>query len=184
VISSDRHFSLNTARSLAAGSLVLMTFGIDSVIELACAFILPWRLTVESRHGQSFAEYAEKTASQVGGALLFALAACVAAAAGWKLWMREGADFSLPGLVVSLLAIPIMYVLSRRKLDLAHHLGSRALRADDFESITCSWLAFIVVAALVAQLLFGAWWLDATASLAIVWLIAREGREAWQGEEH
>jgi divalent metal cation (Fe/Co/Zn/Cd) transporter len=168
---------------LAASSLVLMAFGIDSVIELASAGMLLCRLTVELRHGQSFAEHAEKTASRIGGALLFALAAYVVATAGWMLWMQQGADFSLPGLIVSFLAIPIMYVLSRRKLELAHHLGSRALRADAFESITCGWLAFVVVAALVAQLLFGAWWLDAAASLGIVWLVAREGREAWHGDE-
>jgi divalent metal cation (Fe/Co/Zn/Cd) transporter len=96
--------------------------------------------------------------------------------------MQQGADFSLPGLVVSLLAIPIMYVLSRRKLELAHQLGSRALRADTVESITCGWLALVVVAALVAQLLFGARWLDAAASLAIVWFLIREAREAWQNQ--
>ena len=77
-----------------------------------------------------------------------------------------------------------MYVLSRRKLELAQQLGSRALRADAIESITCGWLAFVVVAALAAQILFGAWWVDAIASLAIVYVLIREGRGAWKGEEH
>ena len=76
-----------------------------------------------------------------------------------------------------------MYVLSRRKLHLAEALGSRALRADAIESITCGWLSIVVVAALLAQLIIGAWWVDAVASLGIVWLLVREGREAWKGEQ-
>jgi len=168
---------------IAADSLTLTAFGIDSLIELASAAVLVWRLAVELRHGQLFAERAEKTASRIGGVLLFALAAYVVAGAGWKLWMQQGAEFSLPGLVVSALAIPIMYFLSRRKLQVAVDLGSRALRADAVESITCCWLALVVVAALVAQLLVGAWWVDAAASLGIGWFIVAEGKEAWQGKD-
>ena len=166
-----------------AGSLTLMAFGIDSLIELASAAVLVWRLNVELRHGQTFAETAERTASRIGGALLFALAAYVVASAGWKLWMREGAEFSLLGLVITVLAIPVMYFLARRKLQIADTLGSRAMRADAVESITCGWLAVVVVGALLAQLITGAWWVDPLASLAVVWFLIREGREAWEGEE-
>lgn len=168
---------------LAADSLTLTAFGIDSLIELASATVLVWRLTVELRHGQTFAENAERTASRIGGALLFALAAYVVAGAGWKLWMQQGAEFSLSGLIICLLAIPIMYFLARRKLQLANALGSRALRADAVENITCGWLAFVVVGALVAQFLVGAWWVDALASSGVVWFLIREGREAWQGDD-
>jgi divalent metal cation (Fe/Co/Zn/Cd) transporter len=115
--------------------------------------------------------------------LLFTLAVYVVASAGWKLWTQQGAEFSLPGLALVLLAIPIMYFLSRRKLMLATVLGSRALRADAVESITCGWLAFVVVGALAVQLVIGAWWIDAAGSLAIVWFLIREGREAWQGAD-
>jgi len=167
---------------IAAGSLTLTAFGVDSLIELASACVLVWRLTVELRHGHAFAESAERTAARIGGALLFALAAYVVASVGWKLWTRQGAEFSLPGLIISVLAIPIMYVLSRGKLHVANALGSRALRADAVESLTCGWLAFVAVGALAAQLVLGAWWIDAVASLGIVWLLIREGREAWEGE--
>jgi divalent metal cation (Fe/Co/Zn/Cd) transporter len=168
---------------VAAGSLTLTAFGIDSLIELASAVVLVWRLNVELRHGQTFAETAERTASRIGGALLFALAVYVVATAGWKLWMREGAEFSLLGLVITVLAIPVMYFLARRKLQVADTLGSRAMRADAVESITCGWLAVVVVAALLAQLITGAWWVDPLASLGIVWFLVREGREAWEGED-
>jgi divalent metal cation (Fe/Co/Zn/Cd) transporter len=168
---------------VAADSLTLTAFGIDSLIELASAAVLIWRLTVEFRHGQTFAESAERTASRICGALLFVLAAYVVASAGWKFWTRQGAEFSLSGLVICALAIPIMYFLARQKLRLADALGSRALRADAVESITCGWLAFVVVGALVAQLLVGAWWVDPLASLGVVWFVIREGREAWEGED-
>jgi len=94
--------------------------------------------------------------------------------------MRQGAEFSLPGLIISVLAIPIMYVLSRRKLHVANALGSHVLRADAVESMTCGWLAFVTVGDLAAQLVLGAWWIDA-ACLGVVWLLIREGREAWEG---
>jgi divalent metal cation (Fe/Co/Zn/Cd) transporter len=167
---------------LAAASLLLLAFGIDSLIELASAAVLVWRLNVELRRGEVFAQDAETTAARIGAVLLFALAIYVVVAAGWKLWTRQGGDFSLSGLVLSAAAIPIMYVLSRRKLKLANALGSRALRTDAVESITCGWLAFVVVGGMIAQFLIDAWWLDPLASLAIVWFLVREGREAWKGE--
>jgi divalent metal cation (Fe/Co/Zn/Cd) transporter len=171
------------ASGVMAHSIILTAFGIDSLIELASASVLIWRLTVELRRGQSFAEAAERTASRIGGALLFALAAYVVLAAGWSLWTRQGATFSWPGLVVSMTAIPLMWLLARRKLRVAEALGSRALRADAVESMTCGWLSFVVLIGLLAQLALGAWWVDAVTSLAIVWLLLKEGREAWNAEE-
>ena len=79
--------------------------------------------------------------------------------------------------------MPIMYVLARRKLDVARQLGSRAMRADAIESITCGWLSLVVVVGLVANLLFAAWWIDAVTSLGIVWFVLKEAREAWSGED-
>jgi hypothetical protein len=168
---------------IAAHSVTLLAFGIDSVIELASAGVLIWRLSVELRLGQSFAEAAERTASRIGGAFLFALAAYVVLAAGWSLWTRQGGTFSWPGLLVSMAAIPLMWVLSRRKLRVAEALGSRALRADAVESITCGWLSFVVLIRLLTQLALGTWWVDAVTSLVIVWLLVKEGREAWKAEE-
>jgi divalent metal cation (Fe/Co/Zn/Cd) transporter len=170
------------AAGLAAHSLTLLAFGIDSVIELVSAGVLIWRLSVELKHGQAFSEDAERIASRIGGMLLFALAAYVVASAGWGLWTREGQAFSWPGLAVTAAAIPIMSVLARRKLAIAEKLASRALRADAVESITCGWLSFVAVLGLLAQLAFGAWWIDEATSLAIVWFLIKEGREAWTAE--
>ena|SRR5271166_3101477 len=169
--------------AMQAGSLSLLAFGVDSLIELASAVMLLWRLKVEWRHGQAIAEVAERAARRIGGALLFALAAYVIAAAGWKLWTRTGQTFSWPGLIVTVLAIPIMYGLARRKIVVAEALGSGAMRADAAESSACCWLALVVVAGLVIQALTDAWWVDALASLGIVWFLIKEGREAWRGKD-
>ena len=167
---------------VSAGSLVLLAFGLDSVIELASAGVLMWRLSVELRHGRVFSERAERTASRIGGALLFVLAAYVTAAAAWHLWKGSGEEFSWPGFIVALAAIPSMRWLALRKITIAEKIGSRALRADAIEAVTCGWLSFVVVVTLAAQWLFGAWWIDGAGSLAIVWLLVREGREAWSGQ--
>jgi divalent metal cation (Fe/Co/Zn/Cd) transporter len=126
---------------IAAGSLTLIAFGIDSIIELASAGVLLWRLNVELRRGQDFAESAERKASRIGAVLLFALATYVVASAGWKLWTQQGAEFSAPGLILVLLAIPIMYFLSRRKLKLAARFGLMRWRASPVAGWRLSWWA-------------------------------------------
>jgi len=168
---------------VAAHSLSLLAFGIDSIIELISAGVLLWRLAVELRRGETFSEAAERAASRIGGALIFALAAYVVVNAGWSLWRREGEAFSPAGLILALLALPVMYVLARAKLRLAGQLGSRALRADAVESAACFYLSGTVAVGLVAQSLYDVWWIDAVTSLAIVYFLVREGREAWQGED-
>ena len=179
--------TIESAVAIGAGiiahSISLTAFGIDSLIELASAGVLIWRLSVELKQGHSFSKNAERIASEIGGVLLFALAAYIIVAAGWGLWTREGEAFSWPGLLVTLLAIPLMYLLAKRKLAVATKLGSRALRADAVEAITCGWLSFVVVLGLLAQLALNAWWVDSVTSLAILWLVIKEGREEWKGEE-
>jgi divalent metal cation (Fe/Co/Zn/Cd) transporter len=171
------------AAGMIAGSLVLLAFGLDSVIELASAGVLMWRLSVELRHGQVFSERAERLASRIGGALLFLLAAYITATAVWHLWTGTGEEFSWPGFVVALVAIPTMRWLAHRKISIAEQIGSRALRADAVQAVTCGWLSLVVVFTLAAQWLVGAWWIDGVGSLAIVWLLIKEGREAWSGHD-
>jgi divalent metal cation (Fe/Co/Zn/Cd) transporter len=171
------------AAGITAGSLVLVAFGLDSVIELLSAGVLMWRLSVELRHGQNFSARAERIASRIGGALLFALAAYVTAAAAWQLWSGTGERFSWPGFLVALIAIPAMRYLARRKIAIAENIGSRALRTDAMEAVTCGWLSFVVVVSLAAQWLAGAWWIDGVGALAIVYLLVKEGREAWSGDD-
>jgi divalent metal cation (Fe/Co/Zn/Cd) transporter len=168
---------------ILAGSLSLVAFGADSVIELSSAVVLLWRLRVELRQGAEFSEAIEKRAGKIAGALLFALAAYVIASAAYGLWRQEGQEFSAPGLIVTALAIPAMCLLARAKMTVADRIGSRALRADAVESIACAYLAAVVLVGLVAQLLLGGWWIDSIASLVIVVFLLKEGREAWGGDD-
>jgi len=169
---------------IAASSLSLIAFGADSLIELASAGVLLWRLKVEIRDGTEFSETIEHRASKIGGALLFVLAAYVIVSAVYGLWRHEGQEFSPSGFILTILAIPIMWFLAKAKMRVAEQIGSRALRADAVESITCGYLAGVVVVGLLVQLLMpGWWWVDSLASLAIVVLLVKEGREAWQGED-
>jgi len=169
---------------VAAHSLSLIAFGADSLIELSSAGVLLWRLDVEMRRGAEFPESIEQRATRIGGALLFVLAAYVVVSAAYGLWVREGQEFSTPGLALAVLAIPVMWWLARAKMRVADQIGSRALRADAVESITCGYLSGVVVLGLIAQLLMpGWWWLDSITSLAIVVLLVKEGREAWAGDD-
>jgi divalent metal cation (Fe/Co/Zn/Cd) transporter len=172
-----------TASGVAAHSITLLAFGLDSFVELISASVLIWRLTIELRREEKFSQDAEQRASKIGGTLLFALAAYVVVSAGWSLWMQHAEKFSIPGLSVALGAIPIMYFLAKRKIAIAEQIGSRALRADAMESVTCGWLSTVVVVGLTAQYLIGAWWIDSVTSLGIVWFLLKEGREAWASEE-
>ncbi len=167
---------------LQAHSVSLTAFGIDGAIEAISASVLLWRINVELRHGQYFSESAERQASRIGGGLLFSLAAYVVVAAAWSLWVGRGEEFSVLGMGITAATIPVMYFLARKKLAISAQIGSGALRADAMESITCGWLSLVVMVGLVMQFLGGWWWVDSVTSLAIVWLLIKEGREAWSGE--
>jgi divalent metal cation (Fe/Co/Zn/Cd) transporter len=172
------------ASGVAAHSLSLIAFGADSLIELASAGVLLWRLDVEIRRGADFPESVEQRASRIGGVLLLVLAGYVVVSAAYGLWTRQGQEFSTPGLILAVLAIPVMWWLARAKIRVADQIGSRALRADAVESITCGYLSGVVVLGLLTQLLMpGWWWVDSVTSLVIVVLLVKEDQEAWEAEE-
>ena len=175
--------AVSIGSGILAGSLSLIAFGADSVIELASAIVLLWRLRSELQQGVEFSEPIEQRAGKIAGALLFALSAYVIVSAAYGLWLREGQEFSAPGVIVTASAIPTMYFLARAKINVADRIDSRALRADAIESIACAYLAAVVLVGLIAQWLFGAWWIDSITSLAIVVFLVKEGREAWVGDD-
>ena len=167
---------------ILAHSITLVAFGADSAIELLSAAVLLWRLDIELRKGRAISEVAEKRASRIAGGLLYLLGLYIVLSAFWSLWHRQGEEFSWAGLLVALTAIPLMYVLAKRKIAITEQIGSKALRADAAEAITCGYLSIVVVIGLLAQLWLRAWWVDAATSLAIVYFVVREAHEAWRGE--
>jgi len=158
-----------------AHSLTLIAFGADSIIELASAGVLIRRLAIEISRGEAVAAELERRAARIGSVLLFALCGYVVTAAAWSLWTRTGQEFSIIGLVLAVIAIPLMFGLARAKAHIADLIGSRAMRADAAESIACGYLSAVVVVGLIAQGLIGAWWIDGVSlillatGLALIW---------------
>ena len=167
---------------IIAHSLTLIAFGADSIIELASAGVLIRRLAIEISRGEAVAASFERRAARIGSVLLFALSGYVVVAAGWSLWTRSGQEFSIIGLVLALMAIPLMFGLARTKAHIADRIDSRALRADAAEAIACGYLSAVVVVGLIAQGLIGAWWIDGLSALALTPFLFREALEAWEDD--
>ena len=167
-------------------SLLLEGFGLDSGLEMASAGVLLWRLRVEASGQASEAqvETAERRAARLVGLSLYALAAGIVAGAGYGLLAHHHTNTreSVWGIAIGLVAKVSMPLLAGLKLKVAARLNSRALRADAMEAITCGWLSVVLVAGLTATRLFGWWWLDSVAALALVPFLVKEGREAITGE--
>ncbi len=166
---------------LAAGSVALTGFGIDSVIEVTSGALLWWRLRAElgvARVGPAV----EARAARWAGVLLLALAAYIMAESGRRLLTGDRPEESVVGIVLMALSLIVMPLLARAKLRLAASLGSRALRADAHETIVCAWLSATTLLGLGLNAVLGWWWADPVAALAMLPLIVREGIEAWRPE--
>ncbi len=180
-LAACRDCGCHRLRRSGAQSRTPIAFGADSVIEFLSACLLLWRLSVELREAEEFSEATERLAARVGGVLLVALTVYVLLSAAWGLWHGRGQAFSAPGLILAVVAIPIMYVLSKAKRQIADAIGSAALRADAAESIACLYLSGVVVIGLLAQWAIGAWWVDSISALALTTFLIKEAREAWEG---
>ncbi len=168
---------------LAANSIALVAFGLDSAIECAASAVLFWRMAIEAREeDEGRIERAEERARRFIALSFLALAAYVTVEAGLTLWNGETPETSLVGIVLAILSLLIMPTLAWRKLSVARNIGSRALEGEAKESAACAFLAAVTLAGLVANAALGWWWADPLAGLAMVpWLI-REGFEGLQGE--
>lgn len=168
---------------IAAASLSLEAFGLDSIIEVTAGVILIWRLNVERRGGdQEQIERVEQRAEKFVGYTLLALAVYVVVQAGITLWTRQAPEASLFGIVLAIASLVIMPLIAWWKLRLAGRIASRALRADAFETIACAYLSGALLIGLGANYFLGWWWADPLAALVMVFFIVREAREALSGE--
>jgi divalent metal cation (Fe/Co/Zn/Cd) transporter len=172
------------AAALAAGSVALLGFGIDSFVESASGGILIWRLLAEKRAVDHQAvERLDRRARRLVAISLFALALYVAIDASFSLWRAERPGASPVGIVVTILSMLVMVWLARAKRRAAVALGSRALEADAFQATACWWLSLITLAGIGLNAAFGWWWADPVAALGMTLLLIREGAEAWRGED-
>ena len=159
-----------------AGSIALVGFGLDSGIEILAAGILIWRL----RHSGSLEEETRKEKKALGwvGYTFFALAAYILWEAGSSLWHQETPEVSWIGIALAVASLGVMPYLGLAKRKIALEMGSRALEADALETLICAYLSFALLVGLGLNALFGWWWADPAAALAMVGYIVKEGWEA------
>jgi divalent metal cation (Fe/Co/Zn/Cd) transporter len=167
------------ASGFIAGSIALVGFGFDSVIEVTSGAALLWRL----RHDADPARRrrTEAITLRMVGACFLALAAYVAFESAESLANREAPDRSVPGIVIAALSVVVMPVLARGKREVATRIGSAAMEADARQTDFCLYLSVILLAGLILNAGFGWWWADPVAAIAMVPIIAREGWMAVRG---
>ncbi len=170
--------------ALAAGSVALLGFGIDSFVESTSGGILVWRLLAERRSTDAEAiEAVEGRAQKLVALSLFGLAAYVLLDALTSLALQERPEPSVAGMAVTSLSIAVMWWLARAKRRTAIALGSRAMEADAFQTTACWWLSIIVLSGVAVNALTGWWWADPAAAIVMTYFLVREGREAWRGDD-
>lgn len=162
---------------LIAGSIALVGFGADSLIEIASAMIILWRLADRSLHKER-----EQIALKMVGCSFLLLAIYIGSEAIRDLVRREPPGTSLIGIVFSLACLVVMPWLARAKRRLARKLSSRAMHADSRQSDICAYLAAILLLGLALNAILGWWWADPVAALIMVPIIVKEGVEAFRGE--
>ena len=173
--------AVSLSAGTAAGSIALMAFGIDSVIELVSAGVLLWRLDLErdsSPADSQRVERAEGVASRVVGWSLVALAVYVTLDSGYDLWAHVAPAASPWGMAISAGAVVVMPILVRVKLRVATSINSAALKSDAMCGVVCAYMAGTLLVGLMLRAAFGWWWADPVAALGIVYFIVREAREA------
>lgn len=165
---------------LLVGSIALVGFGIDSFIEMSSGLILLWRLQTD--RDAAMAERAEATALRLIGLSLLLLGVYVVADATGALLNHEPPAVSPPGIVIAGVSLVVMPLLGYRKRRLAVAINSQALVADSFQTSICTWLSGILLGGLLLNALWGWWWADPLAALAMVPLLFREGLAAFRGD--
>jgi divalent metal cation (Fe/Co/Zn/Cd) transporter len=176
--------AIGIAAAVGTGSIALLAFGVDSLVETASGSILIWRLTAERRAREAEeVDRLDRRARRLVGLSLFALALYVGIEAVFSLASRERPDPSWVGIVLTAVSLVLMRALARAKRSAARQLGSRALEADSFQTDACFWLSAITLSGVGLNAAFGWWWADPLAALSMTYFIAREGIEAWRGED-
>jgi len=168
------------AAGMLSGSVALVGFGLDSVIEVTSGLALLWRLRAD--HDPAARERNERIALKMVGACFLALAVYVAYEAAESLLLREAPRRTIPGMLLAAASLVVMPVLSRAKRRVAGSIGSAALTADSRQTELCAYLSAILLFGLALNAALGWWWADPLAGLAMVPIIAKEGIEALRGK--
>lgn len=167
-----------TAGTLAS-STALVGFGLDSVIEVSSAAAVAWQFSAREH---ALREARERTTLRIIAVSFFALAAYVGVDAVRTLAGSDGADRSMPGLVLAALSLAIMPFLSAAQRRAGRELGSASAVADSRQTLLCTYLSAVLLAGLILNAVAGWSWADPIAALVIAAVALKEGRDAWQGK--
>jgi divalent metal cation (Fe/Co/Zn/Cd) transporter len=161
---------------LVAGSIALVGFGLDSIVEVSSGLIILWQF----RH--PLPESREQTALRLMAFSFFGLAAYVTFESIRSLTSGHQAESSIVGMILAAASLVIMPFLSWAQRRTGRALGSNAVVADSTQTLLCTYMSGVLLIGLVLNATLGWWWTDPIAGLVIAAVALKEGREAWRGE--
>ena len=163
-----------------AGSVALVGFGFDSLIEVTSGGTLLWRLHFGEAEARR--ERSERVALRIVGLSFLGLGAYVGYESVVTLLTQEAPERSIPGIVLAAISLIVMPILARAKRRVASTIQSAAMRADARQTEFCTYLSAILLGGLLLNAVLGWWWADPVAGLIMVPIIAKEGLEGLQGK--
>jgi divalent metal cation (Fe/Co/Zn/Cd) transporter len=171
-------FAIAVGAGVAAGSIALVAFGVDSLIEVAAGLTIVWRFS-----GSRLASAtSERRAQQIIAFSYFLLAAYVAVESVRDLASGNEPGVSWVGIGLAAFTAPTMPLLARAKRRVGHALGSAATVGEGGQNMICAYLSVALLAGLLLNALVGWWWADPLAALVIGAVAVREGVESWRGD--
>jgi divalent metal cation (Fe/Co/Zn/Cd) transporter len=163
---------------LAAGSIALIGFGADSLIESAAGFVVLWRFAAS----RASSEQAERRAQRAIAVSFYVLAVYVGAEALRSLVGGHEPEASWVGVGLAVVTLATMPPLAIAKARLGERLGSSATKSEGRQNMVCAYLSAALLVGLLANALLGAWWADPVTALVVAGVAVREGRDAWRGD--
>jgi divalent metal cation (Fe/Co/Zn/Cd) transporter len=163
---------------VAAGSVALVGFGADSLIEAAAGLVVLWLMAA----GRSASAGSERRAQQLIAVSFVVLAGYVGAEAVRDLVGGHHPGASWAGIGLAVVTLAAMPPLARAKRDVGERLGSSATASESRQTLLCAYLSAALLAGLAANAVLGAWWADPLVALGIAALAGREARDAWRGD--
>lgn len=171
-------FAIAVGAGIAAGSVALVGFGIDSVIEALAGGVIVWLFS----GGRGSSHTAERRAQQLIAASYAVLVLYIAVEATRDLIGSSHPDASWVGVGLAAFTAPTMPLLARAKRNVGRKLNSSATVSEASQNMICAYLSIALLVGLLANALLGWWWADPAAALVIAAVAAYEGLESWRGE--
>src|SRR2546429_2648803 len=170
--------ALGLVAGFQANSIALVGWALSSVVEGLASVIVIWRFT----GSRTLSETAEGRAQKAVVVSFWVLAPYVEVESVRDLIGQHRPATSLLGIGLTISSLVLMPALGVAKQRLGARLGSAATAGEGGQNLLCAYLAAAVLAGLIANSVWGWWWVDPLAGLVVAAMAVREGREAWRGE--